>query len=208
MAFADTPSSAIAAQFITIRDGDSPPRLADDNGFPWGRWSPVGSLTPTLTFVAQTTGGALTYIGRLQNASDMKNGATITFALPAPPGYLSRLSDPSIDWFISNQWYRQTYYAISPGFAPGGVPSGNPADCNPLPGTPPCLTVNNLPAPTNNKQAILVFAGRALDGQTRPVPGTLANYLEGQNATPADSIFVHRAGSPTTTNDRVVVVSP
>jgi len=164
-----------------------------------------------LTLVAQAAGGTLTYTARLQNAQDMKNGARLTFALPAPPGYLPRLTDPSIDWFISNQWYRQTYYAISPGFAPGGVPSGNPADCNPLPGTPSCLTVNNFPAPTNNKQAILVFAGRALGGQTRP-SGTSANYLEGQNVTPADFIFVHRAGSPTTspttTNDRVVVVSP
>jgi hypothetical protein len=69
------------------------------------------------------------------------------------------------------------------------------------------LTVNNLPAPKDNKSAILVFAGRALGSQTRP-SGNPADYLEGQNSTPADLIFEHRAGTPTTINDRVVVVSP
>jgi hypothetical protein len=72
------------------------------------------------------------------------------------------------------------------------------------------LTVNNLPASfvqKNNKQAILVFAGRALNGSTRP-SAALANYLEGENSTPADLIFEHRAGTATTINDRVVVVSP
>jgi len=69
------------------------------------------------------------------------------------------------------------------------------------------LKVNNLPSPTNNKRAILVFAGRALNGSTRP-SGTLGDYLEGQNSTPADFIYEHRKGVPTTINDRVVVVSP
>jgi len=148
----------------------------------------------------------VTYTGRLQNARDTNNRVTITVPLPAP-SYLPRLTNtsptnPNITWFTSNQWYRQTYYAISLGFAPGGGGS-----CNPLPATPSCLTVNNLPAPKDNKRAILVFAGRALDGSARP-SGNLANYLEGQNSTPADFIYEHRAGTPTAINDRVVVVSP
>jgi hypothetical protein len=69
------------------------------------------------------------------------------------------------------------------------------------------LTVNNLPAPSNNNRAILVFAGRALNGSTRP-SGALTDYLEGQNSTPADLIFEHRAGVPVAINDRVVVVAP
>jgi hypothetical protein len=216
VAFADTPSSATAAKDLAMLNGSG--GLPYDNGPPYGYWSSVGPFIPTLTFVAQpgaTTGGALTYTGRLQNASEMNNRATITVPLPTPPGYLPRLTNPSstnpnIAWFLSNQWYRQTYYAISPGFAPGGVPSGNPAACNPLPATPSCLTVNYLPpsfVQKNDKQAILVFFGRALGGQTRP-SGSLANYLEGENSTPADFIFEHRAGNPTAINDRVVVVSP
>ena len=206
-AFADTPSSATAPYNVDMvkGGGGNPPY---SNPPPYGWWSMATPLfEPTLTFVAQAAGGALTYTGRLQNAGEMNGQAMITFPLPPPPGYLPRLTNPNIAWFLSNQWYRQTYYAVSPGFAPGGVPLGNPADCNPLPGTPSCLTVNNLPAPINNKQAILVFAGRALNGSTRP-SGTLANYLEGQNSTPADFIYEHRAGTATTINDRVVVVSP
>ena len=146
----------------------------------------------------------VTYTGRLQNARDTIGRVTITVPLPAP-SYLPRLTNasptnPNITWFTSNQWYRQSYYAVSQNYLPGASPSP------PCTAGTTCLTVNNLPAPNNNKQAILVFAGRALDGQARP--GTLANYLEGQNATPADLIFEHRSGVPTTINDRVVVVSP
>lgn len=105
-------------------------------------------------------------------------------------------------WFVLNEWYRQTYYAASTGYLPGG-----PGACNPLPGTPSCLTVNNIASPNNDKRAILVLAGRALDGSTRP-SANLSGYLEGENLTPADSIFEHRQGSPTSINDRVVVLSP
>ena len=217
IAFADAPSSATATEDLDMfkGGGGSPPTY---NSAPYGWWSDVGSFTPTLKFVAQPGGGALTYTGRLQNALQMNNQAKIVFPLPAPPGYLSRLTNafpanPNITWFTSNQWYRQTYYAVSPGFAPGGVPSGNPAACNPLPGTPPCLTVNNLPAPRNDKQAILVFAGRALNGSPRlPPTTTIADYLENANLAAAlgttPFVYEHRAGVPTAINDRVVVVSP
>jgi len=206
IAFAD--ALAPAAENLDILDGDSPRQHPSNQGSPYGYWSPVGSFVPTMAFATQTNGvGVLTYTGRLQNANDMKNGARITISLPAP-GYLPRLTNPSgtnpnIAWFISNQWYRQTYYAMSSGLSPGG----GGACSRPTPSARACLTVNNLPGSTNNKQAILVFAGRALDGQTRP-SGTPADYLEGQNATPADLIFEHRAGTPTAINDRVVVVSP
>lgn len=108
-------------------------------------------------------------------------------------------------WFTANEWYRQLYYAVSPGHLPGGggacIPSGSPS----------CLTVSNLspvtyPTP-NDKRAILVFAGRTVNGSTRP-SSSLNNYLEGENSTPADSIFEHRQGLPTSINDRVVVVAP
>jgi type II secretory pathway pseudopilin PulG len=206
IAFADTPSM--------VAPDDSNIVMVDRTGTPlsttaYGQWSALGSppRPPTLSFAARADGkGAVTYTGRLQNAQQTSNRVTITVPLPAP-SYLPRLTNtnpnPNITWFTLNQWYRQTYYAVSQNYLPGASP------------TPPCtagttcLTVNNLPTPNNNKQAILVFAGRALDGQNRiAFPGTLANYLEGQNATPADLIFEHRAGTVTTINDRVVVVSP
>ena len=186
-------------------NGNGNPTL--DNGPPWGHCSSVGSVVPTLTFAEQATGGVLTYTGRLQNSAELNGQAKITFQLPAPPSYLPRLTNPrttspNIAWYIFNQWYRQTYYAMSSGVAPGGG-----GTCNPPPGVPTCLTVNNLSGTTNNKQAILILAGRALDGQSHP-DSNPSNYLEGQNATPADLIFENRAGVPTTINDRVVVVSP
>jgi hypothetical protein len=102
-------------------------------------------------------------------------------------------------WLIANQWYKQLFYAVAPGLVPGG--SGN---CVP----PNCLTVNNLTSPNNNKQAILVFAGRALNGTLRP-SAAVANYLENANLSAATTyVYEHRAGVPTSINDRVVVVAP
>jgi len=196
-AFADAPTSASSPWNLNMRDGHN--NVPSNQGVPYGYWSQNGSFVPTLSFSA----GTLTYTGRLQNANDMNNAATITTTLPAPPGLLPRLTNPTgtnpnIVWYLANQWYRQTYYAVAAGLVPNG--SGS---CTP----PNCLTVNKIAGTTSNKQAILILTGGALDGQTRP-SATIANYLEGQNATPADSIFEHRAGGPTSINDRVVVVAP
>jgi hypothetical protein len=79
--------------------------------------------------------------------------------------------------------------------------------------------VKNLPpyyssANAANEQAILVLAGRALNNQNRPPFATLtvSDYLEGANQTAAlgttPYVYEHRAGIPTSINDRVVVVSP
>jgi hypothetical protein len=212
LAFADTPSM--------VAPDNSNIVMVNRNGTPlssmpsFGQWSASGYLStpprpPTLSLAARADGkGVVTYTGRLQNARDTIGRVTITVPLPAP-SYLPRLTNaspnPNITWFTSNQWYRQSYYAVSSGFVPGGGGS-----CSQPPATPPpplCLTVNNLASPTNNKRAILVFAGRALNGSTRP-SANLPDYLEGQNSTPADLIFEHRAGVPTAINDRVVVVSP
>jgi len=203
---ADSPSPFTAAVNLTMTANPGGDIQMDKYG-PWSFVSP--DFPPTRTFVAQgTTNAVLTYIGRLQPAPGTKNGVSITIPLPSPSYLTITSSDPGVNpsgaWFISNQWYRQTFYAVSSGFVPGGGGA-----CSPPPAAPPppsCLTVNNLPSPTN-KQAILVFAGRALNGSTRP-SANLANYLEGQNSTPADLIFEHRAGVPTAINDRVVVVSP
>ncbi len=141
---------------------------------------------------------------RLPSGSGSRH-VRITISVPPYSG-LTYSTDPNAGWFISNQWYKQVYYAVSPAWVPGGpspcVPSGGPAST--------CLTVNNLPPSylqTNDKQVILVLGGRALNGTVRP-SSSLGDYLEGQNATPADFVYEHRSGTPTSINDRVVVVSP
>jgi hypothetical protein len=116
-------------------------------------------------------------------------------------------------WFVANEWYRQTYYAVSPGYLPGG---GGGCVARPSPPAaalaPSCLMVNNLSpayAVANDKQAILILAGRSLNGSARPSAQT-SDYLEGANATLVATpyIFENRPGVPTSINDRVVVVSP
>jgi hypothetical protein len=190
---------------------------------PYGQWSSVApDFPPTQTFVARATGGALTYTGRLYPADSTENRVFITVPL-SPPAVLNSLPivssnpgpsgvnpNPNGAWFIANEWYKQTYYAVSQGYVPGGVAAGNPATCS-TSTTPRCLTVGNLPTtPANNKQAILVLAGRALNGSARP--SGIANYLEGANLSAANDtapfVYEHRTGVPTAINDRVVVVSP
>ena len=79
-----------------------------------------------------------------------------------------------------------------------------------MPATPSCLTVNTLPtsyASTTDKRVILILTGRSINGSSRP-SATLSNYLEGQNTTPTDFIYEHRAGVASSINDRVVVIAP
>lgn len=132
--------------------------------------------------------------------------ATFTRSFRVTFPVLASALTSNTQWFIANEWYRLTYYAVSPGHLPGG---GGP--CAALPGTPSCLTVNSMPSyyasPNTNKRAILILGGRPLNGTSRP-SATLGNYLESTNATPANYIFEHRAGLPSSINDRAVVICP
>ncbi len=213
--FADGPASTLVGSLSMI-DGNS-------NTTTWSSSSPT--FTPTTNIAVQAKGLVATYTGRLRNPVSTAGQVTIT--VPGITNYLpiqssNTTTNPTGAWFVANQWYRQIYYAISPGYDPGG--SGT---CNPLPGTPSCLTVNKLrpvapasctplvpstdPCSTINKRALLILAGRVLNGNPRPSP-TLADYLESANLTAANGttpfVYEHRAGVPTTINDRVVIVSP
>lgn len=103
-------------------------------------------------------------------------------------------------WFGANNWNQFMYYAASQGYAPGGG-----STCNPLPGTPSCLTVNGNGG-GNNKQAVVIMASGALSGQTRS-SGTLSSYLEGENATQTNFIYENKTRS-STFNDQVIIVAP
>ena len=193
---------------MTDKNGDP---LSTDPAF--GNWSPTSpTFSPTTSNTALADGtGLVVFTGRLQNPANPPSGTggRVTITVPVSFHPITNSTDPNSGWFIANQWYRQTYFAVSPGYVPGG---GN--SCGPLPPAPPCLRVNNLPssyATSNDKQAILVFAGRALNGTPRP-SGLFANYLENANLSAAQGttpyVYEHRAGVPTSINDRVVVVSP
>ena len=135
---------------------------------------------------------------------------------------LTGSADPIAGWFIKNEWYRQTYYAVSGdpaavvaanrGLLPGGVGACGGSGAT-------CLTVNHLPSSytvANDKKAILIFAGRALTG-SRPssyaADGShFAAYFEDVNLTtaktPTNRIYTHTFGSASTVNDRAIVLSP
>lgn len=171
--------------------------------------SPIS--TASISGTLSSTGvGTITYQATYGYSSFSNISArtrTINFTIPAVDvSALTTSTNPDTGWFITQQWYRQTHYAVSPAYLPGG--SGS---CNPLPGTPSCLTVNNLPSSyttANDKRAILVFAGRTLNSANARPSSTLSHYLENQNATPNDYIFEHHAGTTTTINDRVIVIAP
>ena len=195
---------------ITMLKQDGSP--ADLTAF--GQWTAAGSpqFVPTVSSLALLSGDAtVTYQGRLQNGgfgSGTNGQITIIIALPDYLPFTNGANNAN--WFVGNQWYRQTYYVVAPGFLPGASPSG----CNSVTGTPPCLTVNNLrPSYTvpNNKQAILVLAGMSLNGNSRPTINK-PDYFESVNLTaannPATFVFENRSGNPTSINDRVVVISP
>jgi hypothetical protein len=207
-----------AASFpIGFKYGDA--SMTDINGDPlptfpaFGYWSPVSPVfPPTTSNTAFANGtGLVVFTGRLQNGSapPVGTGGIVTIKVPVSFNPITSSADPKSGWFVANQWYRQTYFAVSPGYVPGG---GN--SCGTPPPALPCLTVNKLPpsyATSNDKRAILVFAGRALKGTSRP-SGTPADYFENANLSAAlgtiPYVYEHRAGGPTSINDRVVVVAP
>ena len=111
----------------------------------------------------------------------------------------------STGWFVRNQWYRLTYYAIAP---PHAASAAAPRACTATPLT--CLDVANV-APARKQRAILILAGRAITGQARP-SANVTDFLEFGNAVDPGAFErqpVSTAIAPTLKkpfNDRIVVV--
>jgi hypothetical protein len=194
--------------------------LVDRNGAAtaWSTGSPT--FTPTATSSMQATGNAtVTILGRLRSASSTSNRVTISIPVPAYHAITSS-ADPNSGWFIQNEWFRQVYYAVSPGFLPSGGGTCNTRPTPPAaPLAPSCLTVNNLPpyyssANAAKERVLLVLAGRTLTNNPRP-SSALGDYLENANLIAATGtagtalyVYENRSGSPTSINDRVVVIAP
>ncbi len=95
-------------------------------------------------------------------------------------------------WLVGNNWHHVIYYAIGNGGAACVVGSD-------------CITVNGWPGVTNDKQAILIMTGQSL-GPAHP-SATLADYVEGDNASISDRVF-EVLPITSTFNDNVYVVAP
>lgn len=168
------------------------------------------SLTGSMNADGST--GTMIYQGTYTGAPCLACWVWITIPGITPTLASATQSTSAAYWFVANQWYRHTYYAVSKGFLLGG--GGN---CNTVGASPLCLTVTKPSGTTNNNRVVLMLAGRTLTGTLRPNPA-LAEYYEGQNAGANTLVFEHRAGAerrlvpPTTAtyaiNDRVVVVAP
>lgn len=77
-------------------------------------------------------------------------------------------------WFARNEWFRLTYYAIAPSNAALRLPLERSCST-----AGDCLSVTNMTP--SSKAALLLLAGRGLNGVARPSP-TLTDYLEFGNA--------------------------
>ena len=112
-------------------------------------------------------------------------------------------TDGTTGWFVRNEWFRQMYYATVSGYTAATLPA-TPACTT---GTS-CLSIANV-GPAGAQRAILILAGRSINGTARP-SATLADYLEFGNATAAfERQTVSRAGPAALKrpfNDRIVVI--
>ncbi len=149
--------------------------------------------------------GTLAQCGLSGNTSgiDCRQAAINVPLEPLFPDHpLANLRDPTVGWFMRNEWYRVMYYAVAQGYTATSLATA-PA-CTP----PNCITVTNV-TPLGFQRAILILAGRSINGATRP-SATLGDYLEFGNATAAfERQTVSRAVSAALKrpfNDRVVVV--
>lgn len=157
------------------------------------------SLSVNAAFISSSTSGAA-YIYVQANLPNSAVETTTTVTVPIDVLADHSLTDPNntvTGWFVRNNWHHLVYYAFAPSFVANGTHF-----C-----PDPCITVNNL-APTGKQRSILIFAGRALDTQTRP-SGTLGNYLEDPENLNGDVVYDPVYVKPMiskTANDRVLVV--
>ncbi|HYL91269.1 MAG TPA: hypothetical protein VEU32_21135 [Burkholderiales bacterium] len=116
---------------------------------------------------------------------------------------LDSRTSSSTGWFLRNKWNELTYYAVANNYSPAVMPTQPSCTTGAS-----CLTVTNV-TPTGGQHAIMILAGRAIDGSTRP-SGTLSNYLEFGNATgsfekqPVSTVVAAALKRPF--NDRIVVI--
>ncbi len=104
--------------------------------------------------------------------------------------------DSTTGWFVGNEWHKLVYYAVAQGHTGTSTPSCTTSSN--------CITVANV-APSGAQRAILILAGRSVNGSARP-SAVLSNYLESGNATGS---FVKQTVTTSTGsafNDRIAVV--
>lgn len=130
-----------------------------------------------------------------QLATPIFQGTNLSAAVLAASVPPYNLLSPAVGephyWFMQNQWYRYTYYAVSPNASAAGI-GGN-------------IAVNGFPAANgsaNDKRFVLAVMGPAVTGQVRGAAAALNQYLEGENADTGDLTFAHQVYA-LSGNDRI-----
>jgi hypothetical protein len=95
-------------------------------------------------------------------------------------------------WFFANEWYRYTYYAVSPDTS--AAASGGNLTVDGFPSEFADATVSGFPPAfgPNAKRFVLTVMGPATSNQTSRPSTLVAQYLEGQNASPNDNTFAYQ----------------
>jgi hypothetical protein len=152
----------------------------DNTCAPTCPWIPQ-TVTQTVTMNNGTVSGqpagsvTITFGAQLPNIDSMSWGTYADYRIVVTRAVIADhpLLDPSnatTGWFVRNEWYRLLYYATVAGRTAAALPSPS---CTT--GTD-CLSVANV-TPADAQRAILILAGRSINGRPRP-SGTLADYLE------------------------------
>jgi hypothetical protein len=103
-------------------------------------------------------------------------------------------------WFQQNNWRELIHYAVAPACITGTVSCTGSG----------YLTLNNaLVLPDNQKQVVVISAGRTLTGQSRTDNASQtseANYMEGENLSPLDNIYSRSTAISDSFNDRAASI--
>lgn len=112
------------------------------------------------------------------------------------PGLLdwAGLAQPG-SWFTANDWHLLTYYTVAPACTNATL------NCTGI----GLLQVKGTAVPNDNKQALVIVAGRAI-GQPRPCTA-VGHCLDDPENTNLDDVYVKLPIS-STFNDKVVIVAP
>lgn len=218
------PSTGTRYQYCIVNPAFTVAGDISNVGLSFGHYSPTAAMTAgTDVTVTNTSGSTIRTMSSRAMSYSMQTDGAVTFTFAGTHSYsnysassftrtmavtipdraitvrpFTSPTDTTAGWFIKNEWFRQMYYVVSPGYLPGAAGS-----C-----TPSCLTVSGLS--TSNDLAIAILMGRSINSSSRP-SATLTDYLEGNNATSAVSggySYAHTSGAGNSINDRATVIAP
>ncbi|MGH8671507.1 MAG: hypothetical protein ACREUA_05645, partial [Burkholderiales bacterium] len=113
------------------------------------------------------------------NTSDFKSDPGVMAGhLPAED---SNLEDLLPSWIEGQRWHWGIYYAVAPDFVQGATQTCGGG----------CLTLLSTATPNNDKPAVVILTGAALNGQTHPSAST-ADYLEDPENLDGNNVFTAR----------------